>query len=107
MNRLVLTVLTPVVIGPLTFLAMQWLKKLSQKIDSLPSTAKRIAVMVIASTLTLLGSALGIDFNCSTDATVNCLDTLDKDAVKAVVSAAIAYILHVVKKKGDDKKAGV
>lgn len=103
MNRLVLTALTPVLIGPLTFLAMQWLKKLSQKVDSLPSNAKRVSVMVIASTLTLLGSALGIDFNCSADETANCLNTLDKDAVKAVVSAVVAYVLHAVKKKSDKK----
>ena len=97
MTRLMLTALTPIVIGPLTFLTMQQIKKLSQVVDSLSPTVKRVVVMLIASTLTLLGSALGIDFGCSVDAGTNCLSTLDKDALKAVVSAALAFGLHYLK----------
>jgi hypothetical protein len=40
-----------------------------------------------------------VDFNCDLDGAVSCLDTLDKDAVKAAIGAAIAFVLHLAKKK--------
>jgi hypothetical protein len=99
MNKLMLTIAMPVIIGPLTFLVMQGAKAVSATIDALPATAKRIAVLMVASLLTLLGSWAGVDFNCDLDGAVSCLDTLDKDAVKAAIGAAIAFVLHLAKKK--------
>jgi hypothetical protein len=78
---------------------MQGLKALSATVDALPITAKRIAVLVIATALTMLGSWAGVDFNCDPDAAVSCLDTLDKDAVKSAVAAILAFVLHLAKKK--------
>jgi hypothetical protein len=92
-------ILLPVIVGPLTFLVMQGAKAVSATIDKLPATAKRIAVLVIATALTMLGSWAGVDFNCDPDAAVSCLDTLDKDAVKSAVAAILAFVLHLAKKK--------
>jgi hypothetical protein len=87
----------PLIVGPLTFVVMQGLKALSTTVDALPSVAKRVAVFVIAVALTAIGAATGVDFNCNAETGVNCLQTLDKDAVKAVVGAALAFVLHYAK----------
>lgn len=99
MSKLLMPILLPVIVGPLTFLVMQGAKAVSATIDKLPATAKRIAVLVIATALTMLGSWAGVDFNCDPDAAVSCLDTLDKDAVKSAVAAILAFVLHLAKKK--------
>lgn len=100
MPKFLVPILLPLIVAPLTFLVMQGAKAVSATVDALPATAKRIAVLVIATALTMLGSWAGVDFNCDPDAAVNCLATLDKDAVKAAVSAALAFLLHLAKKKG-------
>lgn len=99
MSKLLMPILLPVIVGPLTFLVMQGAKAVSATIDKLPVTAKRIAVLVVASLLTMLGSWAGVDFGCNPDAAVDCLATLDKDAVKAAVGAAVAFLLHLAKQK--------
>lgn len=97
MNRVMLTVLAPVIIGPLTFLAMQGAKSVSNLVDNLPPTAKRVAVMLIATALTALGTATGVAVECDPDAAVSCLSTIDKDAVKAILGAGLALALHALK----------
>jgi hypothetical protein len=99
MSNLVMTIAMPLIVAPLTFVVMQGLKALSATVDALPITAKRIAVLVIATALTMLGRWAGVDFNCDPDAAVSCLDTLDKDAVKSAVAAILAFVLHLAKKK--------
>jgi len=73
MNKLLLSATIPLIIGPLTFVVMQGLKALSATVDALPGVAKRFAVAGMS--------------------------TLDKDAVKSVLAAGIAYLLHLAKKK--------
>lgn len=99
MPSFVMNAILPLIVGPLTFVVMQGCKALSATVDALPPVAKRVAVMVIAIALTALGAASGVDFQCDADAGVNCLTTLDKDAVKAVVGAALAYVMHYAKTK--------
>jgi hypothetical protein len=41
----------------------------------------------------------GVDVACDPNGVENCLATLDTDAVKGIVAAAIAYALHLVKPK--------
>ena len=99
MNKLVLSAAIPLLIGPLTFVVMQGLKALSTTVDALPSVAKRFAVAGIAVVLTIVASLTGVDISCDPNGVENCLSTLDKDAVKAILAAAIAYLLHLAKKK--------
>ena len=99
MSKFLMPILLPVIVGPLTFLVMQGAKAVSATVDALPATAKRIAVLVVATLLTMLGSWAGVDFHCDPEAAVNCLATLDKDAVKAAVGAVVAFGLHLAKKK--------
>jgi len=99
MNNLVLSAVVPLVVGPITFILMQAIKNLSPAVDALPPVAKRFAVAAIAVALTTLAQLAGVDLVCDPDATTNCLSTLDKDAVKSIVAAAIAYLLHFAKPK--------
>lgn len=103
MSGLLLSVLGPVVIGPLTFLIMQQLKHVSAAVEKLPVTAKRFAVAGIAGVLTLISSVTGVAVPCDVSADVNCLPLLDKDVVKALVSAAVAFGIHALKKSAKDK----
>lgn len=102
MSGLALTLLTPLVVGPLTFLAMQGLKATNALIDAQSPTVKRFLVALIAAALTSIGAALGVNIECDPDAAVSCLATLDKEAVKAIVAAIVAFAVHALKnvKKG-------
>lgn len=97
MSGLLLTLLGPVVIGPLTFALMQGIKTLNVTVDALPPVAKRVAVVAIAVFLTFLAGALKLDIACDVNAGINCLEVLDNDAVKSIVSAAVAFGLHYLK----------
>lgn len=99
MNRLTLAIITPVIVGPLTFVVMQAMKRLSSYIDTLSPNTKRVAVMLIATTMTMLGSLTGVSVQCDPDAAVSCFETLDKDAVKAVVASVLAFAMHALKPK--------
>lgn len=94
MSGIALKVLLPVLLGPLTFVIMQALKTLSAAVDRLPPTAKRFIVAGIAVGLTLVGKVIGVDLSCDPNAGTTCLEMLDSDAVKALLSAAIAFLLH-------------
>lgn len=98
LSGIALSLVLPIFVGPLTFVAMQGLKSLSVIVDGLPVTAKRFVVALIAVLLTLAGKATGLDLYCDPEAGTTCLEVLDKDAVKAILSASIAFLLHWAKK---------
>lgn len=95
MKLLALSLLLPAIVGPVTFVVMQSLKKASAWVDAQSPMTKRMAVAVIAFALTFLAKVTGVDIPCEAD--TNCLADLDGDTVKAVVSAALAYALHGLK----------
>ena len=97
MSTLLLSLLGPVVIGPLTFLLMQGLKAGTTLVDGLPPLAKRLVVAGIAMVITLVASLTGVPIHCDVQADVNCLTMLDHDTVKAVVAAGVAFLLHALK----------
>lgn len=99
MNAAILSLAMPLLVGPITFAIMQGLKTASATIDALNPWIKRGAVAAIAVGLTLLGKVAGISITCDPNAAVNCLTSLDNDTVKALVSAGLAYGLHLIKPK--------
>lgn len=99
LSGLALSLALPMVLGPLTFVVMQGLKALSVAIDNLPAMAKRFVVAGIAVGLSLLGGAAGLDLTCNPDAGTTCLELLDKDAVRALLSTGIAFALHWAKQQ--------
>lgn len=104
-SGMALSLVMPVIIGPIAFVAMQGIKAASAVVDALPPLAKRFAVALIAVVLTLVGGATGVDLSCNPDAGTTCLEVLDKDAVKAILSTGIAFALHWAKKQKDTPKA--
>ena len=102
MKTLALSLLLPVIVGPVTFVVMQALKRLSAWVDAQSPTVKRFAVALIAFGLTLAGKLTGVDIPCEPEA--NCLVALDQDAVRAVVGAALAFALHGLKNAGKTPK---
>ena len=99
MNKLLLSATLPLFLGPLTFVLMQGIKALSKTVDALPITTKRFAVAAIAVLLTVVAQVTGVDVSCDPNGVENCLNTLDAGAVKGILAAAIAYLLHLAKKK--------
>jgi hypothetical protein len=99
MTKLILSATVPLVVGPITFVVMQGLKGLSATVDALPPIAKRFAVAAIAVVLTVASHLSGVEVACDPNAAQDCLSTLDTDAVKGMVAAAIAYALHLAKQK--------
>lgn len=97
MSSLLLSLLGPVVIGPLTFLVMQVLKNSNTVVEGLPPLVKRMVVAGIAVAMTLIASFTGVPIHCDVASEVNCLTLLDHDTVKAVVAAAVAFLLHALK----------
>ena len=101
MKSLALSLIAPLIVGPLTFALMQALKRLSAVVDALPPVTKRFAVTAIAVALTFVGRFAGVEIPCEAD--VNCLPALTQDSVKAVVAAVIAFALHWLKQNGKAK----
>ena len=99
MTKLILSATVPLVVGPITFVVMQGLKGLSATVDALPPIAKRFAVAAIAVVLTVASHLSGVEVACDPNGVQDCLSTLDTDAVKGMVAAAIAYALHLAKQK--------
>lgn len=93
------SLVVPIVVGPLSFVVMQGVKSLSAMVDALPPTTKRFIVAFIAVALTTLGGAAGIDLHCDPDLGTTCLEVLDKDVVKALLSTGIAFALHWAKQQ--------
>lgn len=98
MKTMILSVVVPLIIGPLTFMLMQGIKHASRWVDSLPPIAKRFAVLLIAAAITGVSHAVGVDVRCDPSGEINCLSELDKDAVSAMLSAAIAFFMHQYRK---------
>jgi hypothetical protein len=97
MKSLALSLLAPLVVGPLSFALMQSLKRLSAVVDALPPVTKRFAVTAIAIGLTVAGRVAGIEVPCEQD--VNCLPALTQDSLKAILAASLAFILHWLKQQ--------
>lgn len=97
MTGLVLSLATPFLVGPLTFLAMQGIKTANVFVDLQSPWFKRILVAAIAFAVTMAAKVTGVEVACSADATTSCLELLSRDDVKAMVAALVAYALHFLK----------
>jgi len=98
MNAMLIKVMVPVIVGPLSYFLMQWLKSVSGKVDALPPLPKRAIVLVLVSVITELAAISGIGSDCDGSSLSACLATLDQDALKAAVGAALAFGIHAVRK---------
>lgn len=95
-----LELVLPVLLGPLTFVIVQGAKRVSAWLDATSPLAKRVLVVVVAWLVTWVAHLLGVDVAC--DAATNpagCVTALDHDTLKALLAAAIAFVLHALKPK--------
>lgn len=90
------------VIGPLAAVIVQGAKRYIGWVDQLPAWQKRAFVLVTATALTALGAVTGVEF-AVTGEDISLLNNLDAEAVKAALAAAVAFLLHAVKKRRELK----
>lgn len=80
----------PLIVAPLTVILGKVVLNSHEKLDGLPAWQKQGAVIVIAGALASLGAVLGADI-CQGQTCAGDFSNLD---VKALVSAALAFVLH-------------
>lgn len=95
----VLDTLVMVLVAALTAPAFQLVKRASETIDDLPTWAKQLAVLALAFVLTQGSELLGVPLR-STD-----LGLLSTDEISALLSAALAMLLHAIRKRVKESKA--
>lgn len=96
MLKLLLPMLLPLLVAPLTVLVGRLILNMNAAVQALHPTVKQGVVVVIATALTALGSTLGVELFPA--GTVPSLENLD---VTALVSAVLAFAGHnALKGKG-------
>jgi len=88
----------PLIVGTLTFGALQGLKRASQVVDRQPALIKRAVALGIAFVVTIVAERLGVPSPCSLSAAEACLSQLTPSAVQALVGALVAMAMHSVAK---------
>ncbi len=107
----VLSWVLPVVLGPVVYFVARYALNASDKIDDLPASVKRIAVIGIGTAISYAFAWLHIDVpsecaalkDVSTDIMVGavhaCAAAINTKApLQALVAAAVAMVIHEVKK---------
>lgn len=86
--QVLVPIFLPLVTGFLTTGSMQWLKKISDFIDSLPATIKPLVVFALSTAITIAAKAAGVALN------VTDLGALSSTDVQAVLGGLVAIALH-------------
>lgn len=95
------------IIAPLAVLFMQYLKKYSAWVEKQAAWTKRAFVTVTVMVFVVLGQVTGVDFGVTTDTeSLDFLANVDLTAVKTILGAAVAFLIHALKKAGQEHKAG-
>lgn len=87
--------LLPVILGPITYYAMQGLKALIGIVDRAPSHVKQALVFVIGPLLAALATFSNQELACGTSCT---LTDIGPTFIKGVIASGIAFLLHHLKK---------
>lgn len=91
------TMSLPLVVGTLTFLAVQLVKRTSTLVDAQGPATKRILALVIAFSVTWLAERLGTSSPCTVAAAEGCLQSLTPTAIQGLVAALVAMAVHSLK----------
>lgn len=83
-------VLLPLIVAPLTVLVGRIVLNAHERIDGLAPWQKQGVIVIVAGVLTSMGALLG-DTICGGQACAGDFSNLD---IKALVSAALAFVLH-------------
>lgn len=88
-----------IIVAPMAMLVFQLLKRYSSWVDSLPAWTKRAFVAVTVTMFLTIGAITGIDFGITPDTeTLDFLSGIDTGTMKVLISSALAYLLHALKK---------
>ena len=95
-----LTLVLPMLLGPLVYIIIKNLKKASTWIDSQSPVIKRGLVFGVSSVLVLLSNRGGAPINCDVNATdiAACAEQLTPELLKTLLGGGVALILHKLKK---------
>ena len=98
-------IVIPMLLGPLVYLVVKYLKVISTWIDNQSATIKRTLVVAVAILVTAGANLLGQPINCDTAAAsaTECLNQLTPDIIKAVLASGIAFFLHYLKQSKPSK----
>ena len=83
-----LPILLPIVTGYLSTGGMEWLKKISDTIDGLPSWLKPVVVFVLSTAITLAAKGLGWTISPAD------MTALGSTSIQAVLGGLVAIVLH-------------
>ena len=92
-NKLMMLFL-PLILGPLTFIIMEGLKRASAAIDASPTWLKQFTVVFIASLIAWLASTLGFTLPCLSGTEGCSLVDLNEPAIKTALTALVAFVTH-------------
>ncbi len=93
----------PLVAGMLTTLLVGSLKRLLPLLDRAPALVKQGVVLLIATTLVLIGNVVGVQVDPST--IIDPSLVVDQAALEAVIAATLAAVIHNSKKLGKQETA--
>lgn len=88
LTQILLPILLPLVTGYLTTGGMQWLKKISETINKLPSWLKPVIVFALSTAITIGAKSLGIEISSSDVSMLNGTD------IQAILGGLVAIMLH-------------
>jgi small neutral amino acid transporter SnatA (MarC family) len=95
------------IIAPLAVLFMQYLKKYSAWVEKQAAWTKRAFVTVTVMVFVVLGQVTGVDFGITTETdSLDFLANIDLTAIKTILGAATALLIHALKKAREVHKAG-
>lgn len=98
MNELMMAAL-PLIVGLITFFAVQLLKQVSAFVEAQPALVKRGLAVAIALAVTLFAEWAGAVSPCSLGAAEGCLEALTPSAVQGLVAALVAMATHSLTKR--------
>lgn len=96
-----MTALLPLLVGLITFTAVELVKRASAYVEAQPPLAKRGLAVAIALTVTLVAEWAGAVSPCALGAAEGCLGALTPTAVQGLVAALVAMATHSLTKRSD------
>lgn len=97
MTQLMMALL-PLIVGLITFTAVELAKRASAFVEAQPALVKRGLAVAIALTVTLFAEWAGAVSPCSVAAAEGCLESLTPSAVQGIVAALVAMATHSLTK---------
>ena len=91
----------PMLLGPLVYLIVKYLKQISWWIDSRGPAIKRTLVVAVAILVTAGANLAGQPISCDVNAenVSDCLAQFTPEVVKALLASGTAFLLHHLKKQ--------